>query len=202
VDARQWELLVAVVRGETIRPVPAGFIVDSPWLPNWAGRTILDYFTQDEAFFDDKRCEYRWILNRGEDLVVERDFQVARVRIDREDVPVLRTENTKRGYEVWCGGDDLRRKLNRPVKVEIEIRTKKAKSNRNFSVYLVYPTRGLDILFDYRGMNFRNVKEVTFFAGRHPYPQVIREKGKSVRIKISDEEWIFPNSGVSFIWDV
>ncbi len=157
---------------------------------------------QLEAFFDDKRCEYRWILNRGEDLVVERDFQVARVRIDREDVPVLRTENTKRGYEVWCGGDDLRRKLNRPVKVEIEIRTKKAKSNRNFSVYLVYPTRGLDILFDYRGMNFRNVKEVSFFAGRHPYPQVIREKGKSVRIKISDEEWIFPNSGVSFIWDV
>jgi len=52
-DARQWELLVAVVRGETVRPVPTGFIVDSPWLPNWAGHTILDYFTRDEAFFED-----------------------------------------------------------------------------------------------------------------------------------------------------
>ncbi|MBP1635162.1 MAG: uroporphyrinogen decarboxylase [Acidobacteria bacterium] len=52
-DARQWELLVAVVRGEKVRPVPTAFIVDSPWLPNWAGRTILDYYTRDEAFLED-----------------------------------------------------------------------------------------------------------------------------------------------------
>lgn len=52
-DARQWEVLVAVVRGEQVRPVPTAFIVDSPWLPNWAGRTILDYYTQDQAFLDD-----------------------------------------------------------------------------------------------------------------------------------------------------
>ncbi len=52
-DARQWEVLVAVVRGEQVHPVPTAFIVDSPWLPNWGGRTILDYYTRDDAFFDD-----------------------------------------------------------------------------------------------------------------------------------------------------
>jgi uroporphyrinogen-III decarboxylase len=52
-NAQQWETLVAVIQGQTVRPVPVGFIVDSPWLPNWAGRTILDYYTQDEAFFHD-----------------------------------------------------------------------------------------------------------------------------------------------------
>ncbi len=50
---QQWATLVAVIRGETVRPIPTGFIVDSPWLPNWAGRTILDYYTSDEAFLQD-----------------------------------------------------------------------------------------------------------------------------------------------------
>jgi uroporphyrinogen-III decarboxylase len=50
---QEWKTLVAVIRGETVRPIPTGFIIDSPWLPNWAGRTILDYYTQDEAFLHD-----------------------------------------------------------------------------------------------------------------------------------------------------
>ena len=42
---QQWDTLVSVIRGETHRPLPTGFIIDCPWLPNWAGHTILDYFT-------------------------------------------------------------------------------------------------------------------------------------------------------------
>jgi uroporphyrinogen decarboxylase len=41
----QWEVLLAVIRGEKLRPMPTGFIIDCPWLPGWAGHTILDYFT-------------------------------------------------------------------------------------------------------------------------------------------------------------
>jgi hypothetical protein len=41
---QQWATLLAVIRGEDIRPLPVGFIIDSPWLPNWAGYSILDYF--------------------------------------------------------------------------------------------------------------------------------------------------------------
>ncbi|MBE3123790.1 MAG: uroporphyrinogen decarboxylase, partial [Planctomycetes bacterium] len=52
-NVRQWDTLVAVVRGETVRPLPTGFIIDSPWLPNWAGHTILDYYTQDRVFLED-----------------------------------------------------------------------------------------------------------------------------------------------------
>jgi uroporphyrinogen decarboxylase len=52
-NAEQWERLVAVVRGETLHPVPAGFIIDSPWLPNWAGHTILDYYTREAVFLED-----------------------------------------------------------------------------------------------------------------------------------------------------
>src|ERR1019366_3223422 len=50
---QQWNTLVSVVRGEAVRPVPTAFIIDSPWLPNWAGHTILDYFTDERTFLDD-----------------------------------------------------------------------------------------------------------------------------------------------------
>src|SRR5664280_2674614 len=52
VTDQQWQTLLAVVRGEEVRPVPTGFIIDSPWLPNWAGHSILDYFTSEQIWFD------------------------------------------------------------------------------------------------------------------------------------------------------
>jgi uroporphyrinogen-III decarboxylase len=46
----QWNIVMRVVRGETITPPPVGFIIDSPWLPNWYGATILDYFSNDDIW--------------------------------------------------------------------------------------------------------------------------------------------------------
>ena len=153
------------------------------------------------AFFEDPRCEYRWLMSRGENLVMERDFRVARVSIDDIDVPIIRTEMTSRGYEVWCSHEALREKLNTQVEVTIEIFTKKSRTNNIFSVYVVYPTRGLDISFNYEKTGFRHVREVSFFAGKHPYPEVIREKGKYIRLRAPNHTWVFPNSGVTFVWD-
>jgi len=50
---QQWKTLLSVIRGETIRPLPTAFIIDSPWLPSWAGHTILDYFTDERLFLED-----------------------------------------------------------------------------------------------------------------------------------------------------
>ncbi len=49
---RQWEMLKSVIKGEILDPFPVGFIIDSPWLPNWCGIRILDYFSNDELWFD------------------------------------------------------------------------------------------------------------------------------------------------------
>ena len=154
------------------------------------------------AFFEDPRCEYRWLLNPGEGLVPDRDFQVSRVRIDGEAVPLIRTEDTRCGREVWCGSEDLRKKLNRQARMEIEIETKQRKSNRLFSAYLVYPTRGMEISFQYGGTGIRNVREIGFFAGKHPYPETSREEGQSVTLRLGNDAWIFPVSGVTFVWDL
>src|SRR5512137_64296 len=46
----QWQTLLAVIRGENVTPVPVAFIIDSPWRPNWAGMSILDYYASEERW--------------------------------------------------------------------------------------------------------------------------------------------------------
>jgi uroporphyrinogen-III decarboxylase len=50
--AKQWEILVSAVNGKKMTDVPIGFIIDCPWLPNWYGIDILDYFTNDQLWLD------------------------------------------------------------------------------------------------------------------------------------------------------
>lgn len=51
----QWQTLLAVLDGERISPLPVGFIIDSPWLPGWAGMPILDYFASESRWFEANR---------------------------------------------------------------------------------------------------------------------------------------------------
>jgi uroporphyrinogen decarboxylase len=46
----QWNSLISVINGEVQSTVPVGFIIDSPWLPNWYGINLLDYFSSDELW--------------------------------------------------------------------------------------------------------------------------------------------------------
>ncbi|HEC03265.1 MAG TPA: uroporphyrinogen decarboxylase, partial [Phycisphaerales bacterium] len=47
-----WEKLLAVIDGQILDPLPVGFVIDSPWLPGWAGMTVLDYYTNEQMWFD------------------------------------------------------------------------------------------------------------------------------------------------------
>lgn len=48
----QWKLLLDVIDGRTVNPPPVGFISDSPWLPRWAGMSILDYYTSERLWLE------------------------------------------------------------------------------------------------------------------------------------------------------
>jgi uroporphyrinogen decarboxylase len=52
---RQWSDLLAVLRGEVLRPLPVGFIIDCPWLPGWCGMEIVDYLSSETLWFDANR---------------------------------------------------------------------------------------------------------------------------------------------------
>jgi uroporphyrinogen decarboxylase len=48
----QWNKLVDVINGKLLTPLPVGFIIDSPWLPGWAGISIMDYFSNEQTWFE------------------------------------------------------------------------------------------------------------------------------------------------------
>jgi uroporphyrinogen-III decarboxylase len=52
---QQWSQLLAVIGGKPLERPPIGFIIDCPWLPNWFGRDILDYFTCEDLWFEANR---------------------------------------------------------------------------------------------------------------------------------------------------
>lgn len=47
---RQWCDLLYVLDGEQLDTLPVGLIVDCPWLPGWAGISILDYLSDDRLW--------------------------------------------------------------------------------------------------------------------------------------------------------
>ncbi|GAB1450778.1 uroporphyrinogen decarboxylase family protein [Draconibacterium sp.] len=47
----QWNLLLETVHGKTPEKPVAGFIVDSPWIPGWAGVSTLQFYSSEEIWF-------------------------------------------------------------------------------------------------------------------------------------------------------
>src|SRR5512146_253799 len=52
---QEWDTLLTVEEGKTPEWPPIAFIVDCPWLPNWFGISLLDYFTNEELWFQANR---------------------------------------------------------------------------------------------------------------------------------------------------
>jgi len=48
----QWNKLLDVINGKVFQPMPVGFIIDSPWLPGWAGISALDYYSSEQMWFE------------------------------------------------------------------------------------------------------------------------------------------------------
>ncbi|SPE53139.1 Uroporphyrinogen decarboxylase [Verrucomicrobia bacterium] len=48
----QWNGLLTVLQGEPVDPLPVGFIIDSPWLPGWAGISTLDYYASESLWVE------------------------------------------------------------------------------------------------------------------------------------------------------
>lgn len=47
----QWNSLLSVVNGNSPTKPVTGFIIDSPWLPGWAGVSNLNFYSSEEIWF-------------------------------------------------------------------------------------------------------------------------------------------------------
>lgn len=50
--AGQWNDLVGLIEGRDIGYQPAGFIIDSPWIPGWYGITNIEYYGSGKHWFE------------------------------------------------------------------------------------------------------------------------------------------------------
>lgn len=48
----QWKLVLDTVAGNPRQGLEAAFIIDSPWLPNWHGVNIVDYFASEQIWLE------------------------------------------------------------------------------------------------------------------------------------------------------
>jgi len=80
---------------------------------------------------------------------MDRDFAVQCIRIDNKKLPIIETKKQSAATKSGAGSEALKKKINSEVKIEIEIATWQAKKNKIFPVYLIYPTRGVDVNFNY-----------------------------------------------------
>jgi len=46
-----WNDLVTLIGGGKLPYQPAGFIIDSPWIPGWYGISKIDYYSSDDLWF-------------------------------------------------------------------------------------------------------------------------------------------------------
>ncbi|MBI9018669.1 MAG: uroporphyrinogen decarboxylase [Phycisphaerae bacterium] len=49
---QQWQQLLDIIEGKKFDEIPIGFIIDSPWLPGWAGCSLIDYYSSDRIWLD------------------------------------------------------------------------------------------------------------------------------------------------------
>ena len=45
-----WDDLLRLIEGEKLNYQPAGFIIDSPWIPGWFGISTVDFYSSDELW--------------------------------------------------------------------------------------------------------------------------------------------------------
>ena len=68
----QWKTILAAARCEELAAVPAGLIVDSPWLPGYCGVSTIDYYTDPSVW---KAC-YKKIKADFPELIFLPDYWV------------------------------------------------------------------------------------------------------------------------------
>lgn len=49
---KQWQTLLRILDGDLLNPLPVGWIIDSPWLTGWYGVSVMDYFSDDQRWWE------------------------------------------------------------------------------------------------------------------------------------------------------
>jgi hypothetical protein len=147
-----------------------------------------------EQYFQRTDVEYRWLLDTN---LNTNQFAIDSVQIN--GMELKHTASHKNGcLEIRCQHEKLAELVGQEVEFSISTRTYYPKSSHQLSVYLIELTQGVDIRFIFANI-LKEVEAVPIFSGRSKFPQIMEKEGE-IRVKVQADEWVFPTSGVVFVY--
>ena len=149
-----------------------------------------------EKYFLRNDVEYRWLLDNNFDLDANL-FDVTSVKVN--NIELYHEMKISEGcLEIRCYHPQLKNLIGKEVEFSISTQTYYPKDSHQVSVYLIELTQGAKITFIF-GDVLQNVEAVPIFSGRSKFPQISSD-GKSITISSKKDEWVFPTSGVVFVY--
>ncbi|MCK4312119.1 MAG: alanine racemase [Candidatus Cloacimonetes bacterium] len=147
-----------------------------------------------EKYFLRIDVEYRWLLDNKLEANL---FDVTSAKIN--DIELNHEMKIFGGcIEICCHHPQLKELVGKEVQFSISTQTFYPKDSHQVSVYLIELTQGVKITFIF-GDVLQNVEPVPIFSGRSKFPQISTD-GKSITISSKKDEWVFPTSGVVFVY--
>lgn len=147
-----------------------------------------------EKYFLKQDVEYRWLLDNNLQATL---FDVTSVKV--ENIALYHEMKLKDGcLEIRCYHPELKKMKNLEVEFSISTRTYYPKNSHQLTIYLIEMTKGAEITFNYNDL-FEKVDAVSILSGRSKFAQTVYHQN-SVTVSSSKNEWLFPTSGVVFIY--
>ena len=151
-----------------------------------------------EKLFIDQKVEYRWLI-QGKESINFNDFNLERVMLNDNQLRISGRNKTSRGLEYIIKIPDKLNLLHKSAEFHLQFNTIHPISKKEFPVYIIHPTKGFEVLFDFSGIKIKKPKIFPFFSGKVRYPEII-STGSKIKVIADKEEWIFPNSGLLIYW--
>ncbi len=151
---------------------------------------------QLEKYFLRRDVEYRWLLDNNFDLDPQ-FFNVTSVKIN--DIELYNELKISDGcIEIKCYHPRLQVLIGKEVEFSISTQTLYPKNSHQLGIYITEITQGVNIKFIYNNV-LEDVEAVPIFSGQMKFPD-IKYQEDSITVSSKKKEWIFPNSGVVFVY--
>jgi hypothetical protein len=142
-----------------------------------------------------------WYFDRSApvDAASQDAFELVRLSVDGKDRTIRRTQ--RKGAQVYTAGLGSAATAGKPVVVSYTYRVLVQRYGHLLYLGLPRPTKGLKVQFTYGDAGIRRVTPLDFIASRELTRIEHTPSSVSARsVDIGFDGWIFPRSGVAFVW--
>lgn len=154
----------------------------------------------DEAslqnYFMRRDVEYRWLLDKHISLGTN-SFNITEVSVNQIPLTVI-TQEVCDCLEINCSHPTLQELVGQEVEISISTRTYYPKQLHHLTIYITELTHGVTVEFNYPE-ELSHVQAVSIVAGQNKFPYE-KKSDKHILVASEKEEWIFPNSGIVFVY--